>query len=122
MLTGKDVDYIDSTLMGICSAFGKGELTLFVDHRYMKASDGEPVVYSPEVVERAIVFQQNLLRYSSRAVVLCNSEFQVQQLNHVTNESGIPTISLFAKDDKKMIGRAYELLEINDNDLIKAAK
>lgn len=121
LLTGKDVDYMDSTLMGICSAFGKGELTLFVDHRDMKASDGEPAVYSPEVVERALVFQQNLLRYNSRAVVLCNSEFMVHQLDHVTRESGIPTISLFGKD-KEMVGRAYELLEINDNDLIKAAK
>ncbi|NGQ94517.1 helix-turn-helix transcriptional regulator [Brevibacillus sp. SYP-B805] len=121
LLTGKDVDHMNATLMGICSVFGKGELTLFVDHRDMKASDGEPAVYSPEVAERAVVFQQNLLRYSSRAVVLCNSEFQVQQLNHVTRESGIPSIHLYGQD-KEMVGRAYELLGIHGNELIKAKK
>jgi transcriptional regulator with XRE-family HTH domain len=121
LLTGRDVDYMDSTLMGICSAFSKGDLNVFVDHREMTASDGEPVVYSPEVAERAVVFQQNLLQYSKQAVVLCNSEFMVQQLNHVTKESGIPSIHLFGQD-KAMVSRAYELLNINGNELIEAIK
>ncbi|MBU8715245.1 helix-turn-helix domain-containing protein [Brevibacillus parabrevis] len=118
LLTGNDVEYMDSILMGICSAFGKGELTLFVDHREMKALDGEPAVYSPEVAEKAVLFQRNLLRYNRRAIVLCNSEFQVQQLNHVTQESGIPSTHLFGQD-KEVIGRAYQLLNINGNELIK---
>lgn len=119
LLTGDNVDFMSKTLMGICSAFGKGKLNVFVDHRDMKASDGEPVVYSPEVSERAIAFQRNLLVYSSKAIVLCNSEFQVQQLNRITQESGIPTVPLFGRD-KDMVEQAYELLEINGNDLIKA--
>jgi hypothetical protein len=121
LLTGKDADYIDSTLMGVCSAFGKGELNIFVDHRYMTASDGEPVVCSPEVAERAIVFQQNLLNYSNKTVVLCNSEFMVQQLNHVTRESGIESTHLFGQDNE-MVGKAYDLLDINGNALIKSSK
>lgn len=118
LLTGDNVDFMSKTLMGICSAFGKGELNVFVDHRDMKASDGEPVVYSPVVSERAIAFQRSLLLYSSKAVVLCNSEFQVHQLNRITQESGIPTVPLFGRD-KDMVGQAYELLDINGNDLIK---
>jgi len=118
LLTGDNVDFMSKTLMGICSSFGKGELRLFVDHRDMKASDGEPVVYSPIVADRAIAFQRNLLLYSSKAVVLCNSEFQVHQLKRITQESGIPTVPLFGRD-KDMVGQAYELLDINGNDLIK---
>lgn len=120
-LTPQDVNYMDKTLMGVCSAFGKGELNLLVDHREMLAADGTPVVYSPEVAERAIIFQQNLLQYNKSAVVLCNSEFQVEQLNHVTQESGIPNTSLF-DEDKKMVGKAYMLLDINGNELIKEMK
>jgi transcriptional regulator with XRE-family HTH domain len=119
LLTGRDVDHMDSILMGVCSAFGKGELNLLVDHRGMVDADGEPVVYSPEVAERAVIFQQNLLKYNKKAVVLCNSEFMVHQLNHVTDESGIPTTPLFG-EDKEMVGKAYTLLEINGNELIKA--
>lgn len=118
LLTGDNVDFMSKTLMGICSSFGKGELSVFVDHRDMKASDGEPVVYSPIVADRAIAFQRNLLLYSSKAVVLCNSEFQVHQLKRITQESGIPTVPLFGRD-KDMVGQAYELLNINGNDLIK---
>jgi transcriptional regulator with XRE-family HTH domain len=118
LLTGADVDFMSKTLLGICSAFGKGELNVFVDHREMKAADGEPVVYSPEIAERAVLFQQNLLKYSDKTVVLCNSEFMVHQLNHVTSESGIKSVHLYGKD-KDMVGEAYELLDINDHDLIK---
>jgi len=117
----KDVDYLSSVILGICSAFGKDELNILVDHRDMKASDGEPVVYSPEIVERAVVFQQELTAYSKKVVALCNSEFMVHQLNHVAKESGIhaKATHLFGQD-KEMVGRAYELLEINGNELIKA--
>ena len=118
LLTARDVDHMDSVLMGVCSAFGRGELSLLVDHRGMKASDGEPVVYSPEVAERAVLFQQNLLKYNKQAIVLCNSEFMVQQLNHVASNSGIQGIHLFGKD-QDMICRAFELLDINGNELIK---
>jgi transcriptional regulator with XRE-family HTH domain len=117
LLTAANVDYMDSKLAGLCSAFGKGELNIFVDHRDMKTSDGEPAVYSPEVAERAILFQQNLLNFSKKTVVLCNSEFMVQQLNQVTRESGIESIHLFDKDEE-MVGRAYELLDINGHELI----
>lgn len=84
LLTGRDVEHMDSILMGVCSPFQQGELKLLVDHREMNASDGQPVVYSPEVAERAVVFQQNLLKFNKQAVVFCNSEFMVHQLNHVT--------------------------------------
>jgi hypothetical protein len=121
LFTGKDdVDYMSSILMGICSAYGEGELNILVDHRDMKTADGEPAVYSPEVAERAVVFQHNLLSFSNKVVVLCNSEFMVQQLNHVTNESGIPSTHLFGQD-KEMVGKAYHLLNINGNELIQAA-
>jgi transcriptional regulator with XRE-family HTH domain len=123
LLTGANADFMSATLLGICSAFGKGELKVLVDHREMKAADGEPVVYSPEVAELAIVFQQELAAYSKRVVVLCNSDFMVNQLNHVAKESGIheKAIHLFGQD-KEMVGKAYELLDINGNELIKTAK
>jgi len=51
---------------------------------------------------------------------LCNSEFMVHHLNNVATQSGIieKATHLFGQD-KEMIGRAYELLDINGNELIK---
>lgn len=121
LLSGEHVDHMSKTLLGICNAFGKGELNVLVDHRDMKASDGEPVVYSPEVAEKAVTFQQELLKYSKRVVALCNSEYMVQNLNHVATQSGIiHKASHIFGHDKDMVGRAYELLGINDNELVKA--
>ncbi|SFM51421.1 Helix-turn-helix [Paenibacillus sp. 1_12] len=120
LLTSENVDYMSKTLIGICNAFGKGELNILVDHRDMKDSQGEVVVYSPEVADRAILFQQELLKYSKRVVALCNSEFMVQNLNHVATHSGIinKATHIFGQD-KEMVGKAYDMLDINGNDLIK---
>ncbi|MCR8656161.1 hypothetical protein [Paenibacillus endoradicis] len=50
------MDYLSSVILGICPEYGKNELNILVDHRDMNASDGEPVVYSPEVSEQAMLF------------------------------------------------------------------
>ncbi|MBP3964296.1 helix-turn-helix domain-containing protein [Paenibacillus lignilyticus] len=124
LFSGKqDVDYLTSVILGICSAYGPNELDILVDHREMKASDGEAVVYSPGIAEQATIFQQELTKYSNRVVALCNSEFMVQQLNHVAKTSGIfdKATHLYDKD-KDMIGRAFSLLDIHSNALIKPAK
>jgi hypothetical protein len=123
LLTPKDVDYMASTLLGILTGYGKGEVSILVDHRDMLAADGEPVVYSPEVAERAVTFQQNLLKTSKKVAVLCNSEFMVQNLRHVTAISGMYEQSnpLFGKD-KDMVQEAYDLLGVNGNELIKMKK
>ena len=73
-----------------------------------RTPDGEIAVYSPEVAERAVIFQQELLKYSKRVVALCNSEYMVQNLNHVATQSGIiyKATHLYGKD-KEMVGRAY---------------
>lgn len=120
LLTGPDVDYMCAKLMGICTAYGRDELNIIVDHRDMKASDGEPVVYSPEVSDRAVVFQQELIKYSKQVAVLCNSQFMQQQMDHVTRISGIydKTIPLFGAD-KDMVGTAFQMFDINGNELIK---
>jgi len=121
LLNGQHVDHMSKTLLGICNAFQKEELSVFVDHRDMKATDGKPAVYSIEVAEKAVLFQQELTTYSNKVVVLCNSEFMVQQMNFVTATSGIHDKSIHLFDrDKDMIGKAYELLDINGNDLIQA--
>ncbi len=121
LLTGENVDFMSKTLFGLSSIFNEGELSIFVDHREMKTADGEPVVYSPEVAEKAVAFQQNVIAYSKQAVVLCNSEFMVQQMNFVTTMSGIrdKAIHLYGKD-RDMIGEAYELLDVNGNALINS--
>jgi transcriptional regulator with XRE-family HTH domain len=121
LFSGKrDVDYLSSVIIGVCTAFGTEELNVLVDHRDMKTPDGEIAVYSPEVAERAVIFQQELLKYSKRVVALCNSEYMVQNLNHVATQSGIiyKATHLYGKD-KDMVGRAYEILGIHDNELIK---
>jgi transcriptional regulator with XRE-family HTH domain len=120
LLTGENVDFMSKTLLGLCNAFGKEELNVLVDHREMKASDGEIAIYSPEVAEKAVIFQQELLKYSKRVVALCNSEYMVENLNHVASQSGIihKATHIFGRD-KDMVGKAYELLGINDNELIK---
>ncbi|MDF2925908.1 MAG: Xre family transcriptional regulator [Paenibacillaceae bacterium] len=123
LLTGENVDYMSKALCGITSNFLAGEISIFVDHRDMLASDGEPVVYSPEVAERAVLFQESVISYGKQAVVLCNSDFQVQQLNFVTTVSGIrhKATHLYGKD-QEMVGKAYEMLGINGNELIKFMK
>lgn len=123
LFNGKsDVEYLSSIVLGICSAYGKDELRVLVDHRDMKASDGEPVVYSPEVAEQAAVFQRDLTTYSKRVICLCNSEFMVQQLNQLAKTSGIYEKATHVFDkDRDMIGRAYSLLDINGNELIQAS-
>lgn len=123
VLTPQDVDYMDRTLFGVCSGYGKGEISLLVDHRNMLAADGQPVVYSPDVAEKAVLFQQQLLKVSKKVTVLCNSQFMVENLRHVTKTSGIHEQShqLFGKD-KDMVQEAYSLLDINGNTLIKEKK
>lgn len=117
------MDYLSSVIFGICSAYGNNELDILVDHRGMKASDGEPVVYSPDIAELAGVFQQELTIYSKRVICLCNSRFMVEQLNHVAKTSGIydKATHLFEKD-RLMVENAYSLLDIHDNELVKPAK
>ncbi|WP_151735561.1 helix-turn-helix domain-containing protein [Paenibacillus tengchongensis] len=123
LLTSKDVDYMTATLASISSSFKKGELSVFVDHREMKAADGIPAVYSPEVADRAVIFQQKVISCSKQVVVLCNSHFMVNQMDFVTQTSGIreKATHLYGKD-RDMIGQAYQLLDIHGNELIKAAK
>jgi Predicted transcriptional regulators len=123
LLTGENVDYMSKTLLSIASNFAEGELSFFVDHRDMKASDGEPVVYSPEVAERAVAFQQKAISCGKQAVVLCNSEFMVQQMNYVTTISGIrhKATHLYGKD-REVLDQAFELLDVNGNELIKPMK
>jgi len=119
-LNKENVDHMSKTLLGICGAFGKEELNVLVDHRDIKDSKGEVVVYSPEVAERAVLFQQELLKYSKKVVALCNSEFMLQNLNHIAKQSGIidKATHLFDRD-KVMVEQAYHLLEINGNELVK---
>ncbi|WP_276355690.1 helix-turn-helix domain-containing protein [Cohnella caldifontis] len=123
LLTGENVDDMSRTLLGIASEFPEGELSIFVDHREMKASDGEPVVYSPEVAERAVRFQQNVISCGKQAVVLCNSEFMVHQMNFVTTVSGIrhKATHLYGKD-REMVSQAYALLGVSGNELIQPLK
>jgi transcriptional regulator with XRE-family HTH domain len=121
VLSGQDVDRMVSTLLGACSTFSEGELNLLIDHREMKAADGEAVVYSPEMFEKAIQFQEKMYAYSNKVVVLCNSQFMVNQMNHVTKISGLFDKSdhLYG-NDKEVIGEAYELLDIHGHELIRA--
>lgn len=123
VLNGQEVEKLSSTLLGVCSAYTEGELRVFVDHRDMKATDGNPIVYSPEVSEKEIKFQEKLFTFSKQVIVLCNSQFMVNQLNQVTKESGIyeKSLHLFVKE-KDMLGQAYEMLDIRDHNLIAAAK
>ncbi|WNS41565.1 helix-turn-helix transcriptional regulator [Paenibacillus sp. MMS20-IR301] len=120
LVTGANVDYISKIWRGIVSNFAEGELSVFVDHRDMKAGDGVPVVFFPEVIEKAVVLQQNVIAGSKKAIVLCNSEFMVHQLNYMTSISGVrdKTTPLY-DTDKQMLGQAYELLEVHGNELIK---
>ncbi len=120
LLTADNVDYMSKTLLGICNAFGRGELRVLVDHREMKDSRGEAVVYSPEVAEKAVLFQRELLQYSKKVVALCNSEYMVHNLNAVAAESGIleKAMHLYGKD-RDMVEQAYELLGIQGHGLVQ---
>lgn len=113
-----DVKYVSSKILGICSAFGKGGLSVLIDHRQMLTAEGEPAVYSPNVLEEALELQRHLHEYSKKTVVLCNSDFMVQQFNFVTKIQGTIADHLFGKD-KYMVEEAFSLLDINGNSLVK---
>lgn len=113
-----DVKYVSSKILGICSAFGKGGLSVLIDHRQMLTAQGEPAVYSPNVLEEALELQRHLHEYSKKTVVLCNSDFMVQQFNFVTKIQGTVADHLFGKD-KHMVEEAFSLLDINGNSLVK---
>jgi len=113
-----DVKYVSSKILGICSAFGKGGLSVLIDHRQMLTAQGEPAVYSPNVLEEALELQRHLHEYSKKTVVLCNSDFMVQQFNFVTKIQGTVADHLFGKD-KYMVEEAFSLLDINGNSLVK---
>ena len=114
----KEVQHLSSQILGICSSFGKGELSILVDHRQMHTSQGEPAVYSPDIVKEADIFQKYLSEYSKKTVVLCNSDFMVQQFNFITRINGTVADHLFGQD-KRMVEQAFSLLGINGNGLIK---
>lgn len=120
LVTEDEVDYITATLSKIWLTFNEGDLKVLVDHRSMKDSNGEVAVFSPEVAKKSIVLQQKLLTYTNKAVILCNSEFMVNQLNFLKKISGFDDKAhpLFG-EDKQMFGKAYQLLDINGNELIK---
>ncbi len=113
-----DVKYVSSKILGICSAFGKGGLSVLIDHRQMLTAEGEPAVYSPNVLEEALELQRHLHEYSKKTVVLCNSDFMVQQFNFVTKIQGTVADHLFGKD-KHMVEEAFSLLDINGNSLVQ---
>lgn len=66
------------------------------------------------------MLQQSVIACSKKAIVLCNSEFMVHQLNYMTTRSGVwhKTTPLYDRD-KEMLDQAYELLDVNGNELIK---
>jgi hypothetical protein len=86
----------------------------------MKASDCEPAVFSQDIVEKAVRFQNKLTENIKQVVVLCNSEYMVHQMNYVSSASNHPdrSIHLYG-NDKDMVGNAYRLLGIRDNGLIR---
>lgn len=77
-------------------------------------------VFSPEVSKKSIELHQKILPYSKKAVILCNSEYMVNQMNFLTKASGIydKSHSLF-EENKNMLEKAYQLLDIHGNELIK---
>ncbi|MGG4507534.1 helix-turn-helix domain-containing protein [Heyndrickxia sporothermodurans] len=120
LVSGVEMDYIISSLSRIWSTYKEGDLNIFIDHRNMKDSNGEVAVISPEVAKKAIEFQQKLLPYSNKAVILCNSEYMVNQLKFLTKVSGFYDKShpIFG-DNKNMLGKAYQMLDIHGHELIK---
>ncbi|WP_176835431.1 MULTISPECIES: hypothetical protein [unclassified Paenibacillus] len=112
---------MSKTWSKISALFGDKDISVFFDYRGMIASDGEPAVFLPEVAEKAGMFQKKLTSNINRLVTLCNSEYMKQQLNHVSaiSNNSDRSLNLFG-NNKEMIGKAYELLGIIDNELIKA--
>ncbi|MEI7026944.1 helix-turn-helix domain-containing protein [Paenibacillus sp. y28] len=119
-LSGQDAEKMSAILLNASSAFAHGELNLLIDHREMKASDGQPIVYSPKIADMAISFQQKMFAYSNNIVVLCNSEFMVNQMDVVTRLSGVYDKSAhFFGQDQDILGQAYRLLDIHGHDLVQ---
>ncbi|XID95620.1 helix-turn-helix domain-containing protein [Paenibacillaceae bacterium WGS1546] len=116
--TKQEVKHVESTIIGVCSAYPEG-LDILVDHRSMLSADGQPAVYGIDVTEAAITFQQQLNLYSNKTIVLTNSQYMANQFDHVKLESGINSTHLFAPKDKDLIEQAFSILDINGNQLVK---
>jgi transcriptional regulator with XRE-family HTH domain len=120
LVTATEMDYLISSLSKISSTFKEGDLDVFVDQRGMKDSNCEVAVISPEVAKKSIELQQKLLPYSKKAVILCNSEYMVNQLNFLTKVSGFYDKShLLFGENKNMLAKAYQLLDIHGHELIE---
>lgn len=119
LLTPEDVDSMGKHVFGVCSNYKQGEISLLIDHRSMCAKDGEPAIYSPEVAEKAVQFQQTCLKFSKKAAVLCNSQFMVENLRYVTMTSGFHNSHQLFGKDRDMVQEAYSLIGIHDNPLVK---
>ena len=120
LLNEEDTEHMIRTWRTISAQLGDRELRLFYDYRAMKASDCEPAVFSQDIVEKAVRFQNKLTENIKQVVVLCNSEYMVHQMNYVSSASNHPdrSIHLYG-NDKDMVGNAYRLLGIRDNGLIR---
>ncbi|NQX59993.1 helix-turn-helix domain-containing protein [Paenibacillus qinlingensis] len=120
LLNGEHAEYMSKTWFKLIALFGDEDVSVFFDYRGMKASDGDPAVFLPEVAEKAGLFQKKLTSNINRMVTLCNSEYMMQQLNHVSAMSNIldKSLNIFGHNNQ-MIENAYDLLGINDNKLIK---
>ncbi|MGO4547316.1 helix-turn-helix domain-containing protein [Paenibacillus sp. 2TAB23] len=122
LLNKTHTDQMTKTWFNLSSLMGGKEAKVFFDYRNMRASDNEPAVFSPEVLEKAVEFQEQLNQNFSQIVVLCNSEYMVHQMNYVASLSSAPnrSVHLFGSD-QDMAEHAYRLLGVNGNELIKFA-
>ncbi|SFM51376.1 Helix-turn-helix [Paenibacillus sp. 1_12] len=115
VLSGQETESLGKTILSVLSHFRKGEVRAFVDHREMMVN-GEPIVYSPDVAEKAIKIQERMTEYCDQVAVLCNSQYMMNQLNQITQKSGAfhKTNHLFGKDHE-MIDQAHRLLNFAFN-------
>lgn len=82
---------------------------------------GEAAVYSPDVADKAAELQTKTMSVSKKFVILCNSQFMVNQVSSLARQSGIyeKASLLQGNDDLEILNHAYNLLDINENELIK---
>ncbi|MCS7460785.1 helix-turn-helix domain-containing protein [Paenibacillus doosanensis] len=119
VLSAEDIVKTSFDLKIACTYLSKGRIKLLIDNRGMMA-DGHPFVFTPEANEKIEELQKWMLPHCQKVAVLCNSKLMKNQLDRLSQRTGMNGISrhFYEENEAELLAQAYSFLEIPHNRLI----
>ncbi|TXK71835.1 helix-turn-helix domain-containing protein [Paenibacillus sp. N3.4] len=111
VLSQDEVLGISAELKQACLTLISGKVKLLVDNRLMIAN-GQPIVFTPEVMGLWEDLQRWLTPQCSQVIVLCNSKLMKNQMDRLAKRSGLIKVqsNLYAEDKEWLLHEAFRLL------------